>query len=95
VTDKDGLTGSTVREVTIVLGPGDVNGDGTIDVIDVRLCLQIAMGYLTGTPEQRAAADVDSDGDVDLTDAQILAEYLIGIRATLPQGMGDRREITV
>jgi len=26
----------------------------------------------------------DGDGDVDRTEAQILAEYLIGIRATLP-----------
>jgi len=86
VTDNDGLTGSTVREVTIVLGPGDVNGDGTIDVIDVRLCLQIATGFLTPTAYQQRAADVDEDGDVDLDDAQILAEYIIGIRTELPGG---------
>ena len=63
---------------------GDVNGDGSIDVIDVRLCLQIAQGYITGTPQQRAAADVDGDGNVDETDAQILSEYIIGMRTTLP-----------
>jgi len=63
---------------------GDVNGDGSIDVIDVRLCLQIAQGYIAGTPQQRAAADVDGDGNVDETDAQILSEYIIGMRTTLP-----------
>jgi len=67
-----------------VYGKGDVNGDGVIDLLDVRLCAQIAQGILTGTPAQRAAADVDDDGDVDETDAQILAEFIIGIRTTLP-----------
>lgn len=63
---------------------GDVNGDGTIDAIDVRLCLQISQGVITGTTEQREAADVDSDGDVDMDDARILAEFIIGMRTTLP-----------
>ena len=63
-----------------------MNDDGKIDVLDVRLCLQIAEGAIPGTPEQRAAADVDLDGDVDLTDAQILAEYVIGILSAFPGG---------
>lgn len=63
---------------------GDVNGDGSIDVLDARLCLQIALGVIAGTPAQREHGDMDSDGDVDMDDAQILAEYVIGIRPTLP-----------
>jgi len=63
---------------------GDVNGDGVIDLLDVRLCAQIAQGYIPGTPQQHAAADVDGDGDVDMDDARILAEFIIGIRTTLP-----------
>ncbi|MEA3238393.1 MAG: PKD domain-containing protein [Candidatus Bipolaricaulota bacterium] len=86
VTDDDGLSDSMTREITVALGPGDITGDGAIDVIDVRLCLQIATGVITGTLEQRAAADVDADGDVDLADAQILADYIIGIRSPLPGG---------
>lgn len=65
-------------------GLGDVNGDAIIDLLDVRLCAQIAQGIITGTPQQRAAADVDGDGDVDMDDAQILAEFIIRIRTTLP-----------
>jgi len=63
---------------------GNVNGDGVISVLDARICLQIARGDLVGTGAERAAADVDQDGDVDLDDARILAEYIIGIRVTLP-----------
>jgi len=63
---------------------GDVNIDGQITLIDVRLCQQIAAGVIVGSPAQREAADVDGDGDVDVDDATILAEFVIGIRATLP-----------
>ena len=67
-------------------GGGDLDGDGVIEVVDLRLCLQIATGVIPGTPTQRAAADLDGDGDVDADDAVILAEYLIGIRPALPRG---------
>ena len=75
---------NVVATTVIAVTRGDVNGDGTIDLLDVRLCLQIATGYLDGTPAQRQATDVDSDGDVDETDAQILSEYVIGMRSALP-----------
>jgi hypothetical protein len=63
---------------------GDVNGDGLVDLMDVRMCLQIATGFLAGTELQRDAADVDSDGDVDMDDAVILSEYVLGIRLAFP-----------
>lgn len=66
---------------SFTVGPvlGDVNGDGVINVLDVRLCLQIATGFLEGTMEQRIAADVDSDGQVTRADAETLAGWVIGI----------------
>ena len=63
---------------------GDVNGDGLVDLMDVRMCLQIATGFLVGTELQRDAADVDSDGDVDMDDVVILSEYILGIRVAFP-----------
>lgn len=75
------LVGTIFAEGT---AKGNVNGDSVIDVLDARLCLQIATGFLAGTPVQRAAADVDGDGDVDLADAETLAEYIIGIITKLP-----------
>jgi len=79
VTDDDGLSDSVIREITVALGPGDLDDDGVITVLDVRLCLQIALGVIPGTPAQREQADIDHDGDVDETDAQVLARYVIGI----------------
>lgn len=70
--------------VTVTDNPADINLDGQVDVLDTRLCLQIAVGVLTGTPYERGAADVDNDGDVDMDDAEALAEYVIGMRDTLP-----------
>jgi len=67
-----------------VTDKGDISGDGVVDIIDARLCLQIAKGVLPGTSDQRAAADVDNDGDVDMDDAIAIAEFIIGIRTTLP-----------
>jgi len=75
---------NVVVSSVIAVSKGDVDNNGTVDVIDARLCLQIATGVIPGTLEQRAAADVDGDGDVDMSDAQILAEYIIGIRSALP-----------
>jgi len=63
---------------------GDIDFNGSINLLDVRLCLQIAQGTIAGTTAQRDAADVDGDGDVDSDDATILAEYVVGIRVTLP-----------
>jgi len=79
VTDNDRLNGTTVREVEVALGLGDVDGSGTVDVLDVRIVMQAALGIVALTPEQARAADVDEDGDVDRTDAEILAEYVIGL----------------
>jgi len=56
---------------------GDIDGNDVVDMLDVRICLQIAAGYVTGTPEQLYAADFDGDGDVDLEDARALAGYVI------------------
>lgn len=60
-------------------GIGDVNGDSAINVLDVRLCLQIAQRVIQGAAAQRQRADVNGDGQVTLADAQLLAEYVAGI----------------
>jgi len=77
---------NVVASSVIAVSKADVNNDGTVDVIDARLCLQIATGVIPGTVEQRAAADVDVDGDVDMDDAKILSEYVIKMRSALPGG---------
>jgi len=85
----DGGVDSLLDPHSLVVGSeaailGDVNSDSNIDLHDVRLCLQIAVGAVTGTALQREAADVNGDGDVDESDVRILAEYVLRIRETLP-----------
>lgn len=79
VTDEDGLKGSTFQEISVDLGPGDVDGNGMLDVLDVRIVLQAALGLITLTPEQLLRADVDGDGHPTRTDAERLAAHIIGI----------------
>ena len=79
VQDNDGLRGTTTGAVTVTLGPGDVDHNGTIDVCDVRILLQAVTGIGQLEADRRDAADTDRDGDIDADDVQRLAEYLIGL----------------
>lgn len=76
VEDNDGLIGCCEREISVVLGRGDLDGDGAITVIDVRICYRLALGL--PTEADAAMADIDLDGDVDSLDVQALANFLLG-----------------
>ncbi|HED03209.1 MAG TPA: hypothetical protein ENI60_00325, partial [Candidatus Fraserbacteria bacterium] len=59
-------------------GPGDPNGDGLVNVIDARICLQASLGFVTLNAAQTNACDVNGDGQVTLEDAKIIARIAIG-----------------
>lgn len=59
--------------------PGDVNGDGTVDVADALLCLRCAMGLVTLDENALAAADVNGDGNVDAADALMILRRAMGL----------------
>ena len=54
--------------------PGDVNGDGKVDVDDVNTLINILLGKAPETP----AANVDKQGGIDVQDVNTLTNILLG-----------------
>jgi hypothetical protein len=48
---------------------GDINGDGTADILDVNMVNKYIIGAAELSPEELLAADMNHDGIVDATDA--------------------------
>jgi hypothetical protein len=86
--DSTGATARVIGQITVVRaapGTGDVNGDGKVDLADVILAQRIALGLITPTAEQKAAADVaplgDPDGVIDAADVALILRKALGIDA--------------
>ncbi len=78
VEDSDGLAGRCERTIAVSIGRGDLNGDGQVDLMDVQMCLALAIGSAEAAPTGHAA-DIDQDGDIDVEDAERLAEFVLGL----------------
>ena len=73
-----GLNGATSDgQMTIVIiaegvqdhDRGDINGDGSLTLVDVLLCTNYILGLTEFTPEEFLAADADGNGVIDIFDA--------------------------
>lgn len=77
--------GQTVAAVSVVLPgtPGDLNGDGSIDVADLALLKRRVLGLISLTPAQAALADLSPagspDGVLDMADVQRLMQLALGL----------------
>ena len=84
LTVDDGRGGTTSDPVTITVQKapkGDVDGDGTITILDARLVCEYVLGLRTLTPEQIERADVAPPlGTITMDDAQYIAEAVVGLR---------------
>src|SRR4051812_47316616 len=58
---------------------GDINGDGAVDLQDVRLAIQVAAGVHTPTPDERLAGDINGDGVIDFRDGIHIARIAFGL----------------
>ena len=77
----------------IVVTPGDVDGSGTVTIIDALMVMRFAMGILQLTNDQQAIADMDGNGTVNVSDAVTVLRASMGLRrATEPVGLrtGER-----
>jgi hypothetical protein len=69
-TADNNMTGGTIN-VSI---PGDINGDGTVDIFDA-IKLAVAFNATPSKPNWNPNADINGDGTVDFYDATILSGY--------------------
>lgn len=58
---------------------GDVNGDGFVDILDLRLTYQAALGLLTLSPEEKRRADLNGNSEVDMGDVELLCRLVLGV----------------
>ena len=63
--------------------PGEVNGDGNRNVLDVVLIGNHIVGNITLEGDDLAGADVNQDGSVNVLDSVVLQNYVVG-NVTLP-----------
>jgi hypothetical protein len=56
---------------------GDVNGDGSVDIVDALLVAQWYVGLISDLDIE--CGDVDQSGSLDIVDALMIAQYYVGI----------------
>jgi len=66
---------STSVSVSVIAVPGDVNGDGVVDCLDLDL-VKAAFGTKTGQAAFNPAADVNHDGVVNVLDLSYVARMV-------------------
>jgi endoglucanase len=75
------ITGGTLT-IAPTGTPGDVNGSGSVDIVDALMVAQYYVG-LTPANFNAAAADVNCSGSVDIVDALKIAQFYVGLIASL------------
>jgi hypothetical protein len=60
------------------VNPGDVNNDGSIDIVDALLVAQYYVGLNPGNFDP-GNADTNCDGSIDIVDALLIAQYYVGL----------------
>lgn len=68
---------ATGVESVIIYDPvtGDVNGDGTVDISDVNIIINLMLGKAS---EEEFEGDINGDGDVDISDVNAVINIMLG-----------------
>ena len=71
----------SVRTAAVKLQPGDVDGNGEIEVTDARYALRAAVGLENYEPGMREflAADTDENGEIEVSDARNILRAAVGL----------------
>jgi len=57
--------------------PGDVTGDGVINILDVVLAVSFILETESPTSNQFAASDLNNDGELNILDIVILLDLIL------------------
>ncbi len=91
ISKTGGVTEKGFYETTFKVGDkstdikyGDANGDGDIDVLDIRAVVNHFLGnkYLSG--DLLEAADVNADKEIDVLDVRMIVNYFLGNITSFP-----------
>ena len=58
---------------------GDIDGSGTVSVVDGIMALRIAIGLVSPTEQQLAHGDLDGDGSISMPDAITILRIAMGL----------------
>jgi hypothetical protein len=58
--------------------PGDCNGDGEVNILDVVTLASVILGNSEFTPSQTAAADMDGNGLLNILDIIAIVNMILG-----------------
>ena len=64
---------------------GDINGDGSVNILDATIAQKSAAGKTQLTPEQDYVGDVNNDGICDILDATMIQKYAAGKITEFPK----------
>ena len=78
------LMKNIIQWLQFVPSKGDVNEDGTLNIIDVVWTVNIILGITTPTHAQEWSADFNNDGLVNIVDAITLVNEILGPVGTKP-----------
>ena len=75
-----GMVPSIVSAASVTsYSPGDVNGDGEVNVIDATLVQKYLVKSVSLNARQLKAADVNFDGNITIQDVTIIQKYSVGL----------------
>ena len=58
--------------------PGDANGDGAVDVVDVTTIVDFILGKATPDDATKARVDLNQDGSIDVVDLTATVDIILG-----------------
>jgi hypothetical protein len=78
IRDLRGNWSTIVRDFTVSTSSRcDLNGDATVNVLDVQRIVLLVLGLVSGSPGE---GDLNRDGRVDVLDVQTLLNVVLGLR---------------